>query len=143
MSRLIFIIPLIFSIISMNNNVGSEVKTETKDLTVVDVEATPTVQIAETTEDKIKRYFPDDYEIAIAIAKAESGLDKNATHKNRNGSTDSGLMQINSIHCAKFDCNKFFDEEYNLYVAKQIKDDSGWYAWSSYKSGVYKRYLTN
>jgi hypothetical protein len=32
---------------------------------------------------------------ATAIALAESGGDQNATHKNKNGSTDKGLWQIN------------------------------------------------
>lgn len=36
-----------------------------------------------------------------AIAVVESGLSPTAVHKNRNGSTDVGLMQINSQHFAQ------------------------------------------
>lgn len=36
-----------------------------------------------------------------AIAVVESGLSPTAVHKNRNGTTDVGLMQINSQHFAQ------------------------------------------
>lgn len=37
-----------------------------------------------------------DIRILLAIAKVESGLDMNKVNKNDNGSTDHGIMQINS-----------------------------------------------
>jgi Lysozyme like domain len=36
-----------------------------------------------------------------AIADAESGFNPNATNKNKDGSTDYGLFQINSVHAAE------------------------------------------
>jgi soluble lytic murein transglycosylase-like protein len=46
-------------------------------------------------EDAATRYGINPY-LLYAIAKTESGLNPNAVNRNRNGSYDLGLMQINS-----------------------------------------------
>jgi hypothetical protein len=94
-----------------------------------------------TTEQLIRNIFGEEANVAIAIAEAESGLRAEAVNTNRNGSIDRGLFQINSIHCKKFDCTRLFEREYNIEAAKQIKEGSGWTAWSTYKSGKYRKYL--
>lgn len=57
--------------------------------------------------------------LLLAIAKHESGLNKNAVNKNKNGSIDYGLMQINSCHLPKlksmgYDKNNLFNPEINI-----------------------------
>lgn len=55
-----------------------------------------------------QRYNVDPY-LLYAIAKQESGLNPKALNKNRNGTIDIGLMQINSTHLptlAKFNISR-------------------------------------
>jgi len=44
------------------------------------------------------KYYHVNHEVLRAIAQVESSLNPNAIRKNKNGSVDRGLMQINSIH---------------------------------------------
>lgn len=47
----------------------------------------------------IRETFPEAPEVAVAVAKCESGLNPGAYNpNNKNGSTDGGLWQINSVH---------------------------------------------
>lgn len=88
----------------------------------------------------IKKTFPENPEVMVAIAKSESGksLNQNAVNINRNGSKDCGLMQINSIH--GYDCEWLKIPENNMIVARKIYDTQGLSAWVSYNS---KNYLYN
>jgi hypothetical protein len=94
-----------------------------------------------TTEDMIRSIFGADADIAIAIAKAESGLRCSAiSPQNKNGTRDHGVFQINDIHMAKFGQNSPYDCVENIKVAYKIfKSWEGWHAWSVYNN---KRYLT-
>lgn len=96
-----------------------------------------------SVDDILRDTFKDQYNVAQAVMRAESGGNPNATHKNKNGSVDRGLMQINSIHTKKVNGNldSLYIVEVNVNVAKQIYDGSGWGAWSTYKNGAYKKYL--
>jgi len=89
----------------------------------------------------IEKYFGKDAEIAIAVAKAESNLNPLALNtKNRNGSTDCGIFQINSIHKpTKIQCE---DAEENIKLAHQIFLKSGFRAWSAYNNGAYNKFLS-
>lgn len=84
-----------------------------------------------------------DCRTAIAVAKAESGLRCNATNKNRNGSTDSGVFQINSVHKAKYAGRNIFDCKTNVEVAYQIWKAQGFEPWVAYKRGLHKKFLNN
>ena len=79
---------------------------------------------------------------AWAIAKAESGLNYTAQHRNSNGTTDFGLMQINSIHHPT-DAEKT-QPLANAKKAFQIYAQAGrsFSPWSTYKSGAYRAHLT-
>lgn len=92
------------------------------------------------TEGKICEVFPDNCEVMIAIAKAESNLRTDALNtKNSNGSTDSGLFQINSIH--GYSHEYLIDVDNNLAVAKSIYDKQGITAWSAYNNKSYLKYM--
>lgn len=68
-------------------------------------------------------------QLLYAIAKAESGLNPRAIGRNRNGSDDIGLMQINSSHLprlARYGINQasLFDPCTNINVGAWILSDS-------------------
>lgn len=77
---------------------------------------------------------------ALAIARAESGLNCKAIHLNRNNTEDFGLMQINSIHAAKYQGRDIFDPQVNLDVAFQIYKASGWHAWATFNDKSYLKH---
>ena len=62
---------------------------------------------------------------AVAVAYAESLGDPKAVNKNRNGSKDSGLWQINSVH-GYSDLKK---PHVNAQAAFEVWSHSGWTAW--------------
>ncbi len=68
----------------------------------------------------------DDY--AFKIMQCESGGNPEATNLNTNGTSDSGLFQINSIHAGRYDMSNIFDPYINAQIAKSIKDS--WGSWS-------------
>lgn len=84
-------------------------------------------------------FSPADAVIVTQVAWAESGFNPNATHKNPNGSTDYGLMQINSVHSDILATGNWADPATNLRMAKAVKDQQGWTAWKGYTSGRYKQ----
>jgi hypothetical protein len=89
----------------------------------------------------IAEAFPENPEIMIAIAKAESGMNPQAVNYNRNGSIDTGLFQVNSVH--GYDGLSLFDPEKNIKAAREIYDKQGIQAWTSFNNGSYKKFLIN
>lgn len=102
----------------------------------------------------IKEMFPEDKEIAVAIAKAESRLNPKAKGYNcrYNGisqsckagdqgkawSVDCGIMQINTLGQ---DCpEELMEVKHNLKVAK-IKDEGGWKRWWTYRTNKHLAFL--
>jgi hypothetical protein len=91
-------------------------------------------------EDKIRKTFPEEPELMIAIAKAESKLNPHAINRaNSNGSVDTGIFQINSIHGYSEEFLK--NEDNNLKVARLVYEKQGITAWSAYNNGSYKQWL--
>lgn len=88
-----------------------------------------------TIEEKIRDTFPEAPNTAVAIAKCESGLNPNAiNNRNKNGTTDGGLMQINSIHDKYLDelgLDKF-DVDDNLKFARLLYEERGFAPWVCY-----------
>lgn len=78
---------------------------------------------------------------AVAVARAESGWNPDATHYNTNGSTDFGLWQINSVHTAILATGEWSDPIANAHMAKAVFDQQGWPAWTTWTSGTYRQYL--
>lgn len=86
--------------------------------------------------------FPSaDQAIMVAIAKAESGYNTTATHKNSNGTIDRGLFQINSVHSSYNATQLINDPQYNANAAHDIYKGQGLKAWTTYSSGAYQKYM--
>ena len=99
-------------------------------------------EVKETSvEGTIRKYFGDQASKAITCFKAESGLRPQALNtRNKNGTWDMGVAQINSIHCKKLgttdrnECKeKLFDVETNIKMAKSIYDGRKFNAWYACK----------
>lgn len=99
----------------------------------------------EDIDTDIERYICDkfgvmDCKIALAVAKAESGLNCNAVHINDNGTVDLSIFQLNSVHLKKGgdwtlanmgDCKKNVDLAYELWTVQK------WEPWVAYLNGSY------
>ncbi|OCR99532.1 hypothetical protein A9K75_06585 [Campylobacter fetus subsp. testudinum] len=78
---------------------------------------------SETYFDKYGRKYNVPPQILWAIAKQESNFNPKVINKNKNGSIDIGLMQVNSIHLdnlAKFGIQDLFDPKINIDVGAKI-----------------------
>ena len=80
----------------------------------------------------------------VCISKYESSFNCDATNKNTDGSTDYGLMQINSYYwCSgdplskynecKISCSSLFDCQNNANCAYTVWKQQGYNAWYGYK----------
>lgn len=76
----------------------------------------------------VASYFGSETDYALRIMQCESG-GNTAAHSPTN---DYGLMQVNAVHAAKVggDLSALYNPETNIRIAKQIRDGSGWKAWS-------------
>lgn len=96
----------------------------------------------EKIENIIKDVFNEEPTIALAVARAESGLNPSAvnakdTHKGCKGSY--GLFQIGCIH--EKNTEKLLNVEYNIKKAHEIYTTQGWKPWGAYTDGSYKKYI--
>jgi len=114
-----------------------------KDLIAKDfTEETKNIQvkiIRETPRSYIEKKFGKDARIALAIVSAESSWNEEAVNKNKNGSIDVGLFQVNSIH--GYDIEDLKDPFYNIDIAYKIFKRDSWKAWATYNNGRYKNFL--
>jgi len=78
-----------------------------------------------------------DLQTAVAVALAESGGNTTATNRNTNGTVDTGLWQINSVH----GFSNLTDPATNARAAKTVLGRQGWSAWSVFKSGKFLLYM--
>jgi hypothetical protein len=93
-------------------------------------------------EDMIKNIFKDDASIALAIAHAESGMRCEA-HGDRDLDPSSyGVFQIRAFK-GRPSTDELLDCNANIAYAKVMYDRQGWSPWSTYKSGSYKKFLSN
>ena len=90
-------------------------------------------------ETEIAEVFGAEHKIAMAIAKAESGLNPGAVNRNRDGSRDIGIFQINDRH--GWSDEDRLDWKTNIRIAKELRDSRGWNEWSVYNNGNYRNYL--
>jgi len=97
----------------------------------------PSPTPTKSVEERICQKFKENCQEAIAIAKAESGLRCNAISP----TNDHGLFQINAVHFPKFKGKDPYDCDANIEVAYEIYKRQGFYPWTVYRTGSYKRFL--
>lgn len=89
---------------------------------------TPVYELPPEIIDKVRVVFGKDADQAIRVFTCESHLNPKAQGTNTNGSTDTGVAQINSVHGISAKWLK--NPDINLLVAKQIFNRSGWSPWT-------------
>lgn len=76
--------------------------------------------------------------LAAAVALAESGGETTASNRNKNGTIDRGLWQINSVHGAL----STFSPTGSARAAVKISSGGrNWTPWVAYNTGAYRQYL--
>lgn len=90
-------------------------------------------------EQEIADVFGSESRLALAVAKAESSLNPMAVNRNRNGSKDIGIFQINDRH--GWSDEELFDWRTNIRIAKELRDSRGWREWVVFNNGTYKQFL--
>lgn len=84
-----------------------------------------------------------DLVIFVAVAHAESGWRADAKNVNGDGSTDYGLMQINSVHAAILAGGVWFDPADNAVMARSVWEAAGssWSPWVTFWRGTYRQWM--
>jgi len=106
--------------------------------------ATPQAVATTPTDCTAVNGYEWDRRVAYAVCMAESHGNPQATNtSNTDGSTDRGLMQINSIHADMVggDLEKLYDPRTNLDIAYRLYKAKGFQPWSVYNNGKYLAFL--
>lgn len=88
---------------------------------------------------EIMKVFGHEWKIAMAVATAESSLNPQAVNRNRNGTRDIGIFQINDHH--GWSAEERYNWRNNIAMAKEIRDRYGWSAWAVYNSGQFRQFM--
>ena len=88
-------------------------------------------------EQEICDVFGPDCRVAIAIAKAESGLNCNAVSP----TNDHGVFQLNAVHMPKFNGKSPYDCKANIEVAYRIFKEQGFGPWAAYTNKSFLKFL--
>lgn len=96
--------------------------------------------------EKIRKAFPENADMMIAVGMGESGLNPvTPPNGNSNGTTDTGIFRINSVH--GYTQEYLADVDNNIKAAKKVfeekkkQDGIGYTAWVAYNNGSYKKFL--
>jgi len=124
---------------------AKEVSPLTKEQGFEQVAPTSRDQVArdrvETIEDKIRRVFGKDAEVAIAVAKAESGLDPLVVGDMNTKYHSIGVFQIRLLPERGLTMEQMQNADENINYAKMLFDKHGWKPWTCYNNGAYKKFL--
>lgn len=92
------------------------------------------------------RKFGTDCRVALAIQRAENPQGKcEIYHYNSDGTLDWGYFQINTVHLLRPGLNlrDLLDCKANIDFAYQLYRERGFQPWSTYKDGVYLKFMRN
>lgn len=90
-----------------------------------------------------EKFGPLDCKLALAIAKAESGMKADSYNYNTNDTIDIGIFMVNQVHWKQAGCSpkELFDPYKNVDCAYSIWQASGWEPWVVYNTGSFKNHL--
>lgn len=90
-----------------------------------------------------EKWGPYDCKVAVAVARAESGMREDAVGINTNKTIDVGIFQINTVHFKKDGCNlkDLVDPYKNVDCAYQIYSEQGWTPWVAFNTGRFASQL--
>lgn len=91
-------------------------------------------------EDKIRKAFPGEEDLAVAVAMCESRLDPTRIGDTHMEKWSYGLFQVNQTW-HPYSKETLLNADENIKIAKQIRDKGGWNRWSCYSQGYYEKYL--
>lgn len=82
-------------------------------------------------------------QMALSIARAESGIREEAVNINTNNTIDVGIYQINSVHFKKEGCSlkELTDQYKNVDCAYSIWKVQGWNPWVAYTTKAYLSHI--
>jgi len=135
----IFLIPAIVAmgfIMPQQDGKNASVSTTAPSNTISAENAEPPSTKSKDLNELIDKYFPEDArQMARKISSCESSGNEKVIGHNRNGTTDSGYFQINSIHKGRVDgdVSKLLDGETNVRVASEIYKEQSWTPWVCYR----------
>ena len=115
------------TVVYVNKNVGVQENLKDTPDHAEEVIGNDGAQVPITT--LIREAFPDNADTMVAIAQAESSLNPKAEHRNKNGSVDACLFQINSIH--GYDKEWLKEPKNCIEAAKKIYAKQGLKAWAA------------
>ena len=93
-------------------------------------------------EAKIRETFPENPDLFIAIAKAESELNPTVPNWGDPHGGSHGLFQINGANILEGDTyTDLYDVDVNLAYARRIYETQGITAWGSYTDKRYLKYM--
>ena len=100
-------------------------------------------------EKLIIKYFGKDADMAVAIAKCESGLNPSRIgdghlrfeKDGRLFGASYGVFQVRDLPGRFDDPDKMLNAEENIKWAKSLFDRSGWTPWSCYTNSGYERFI--
>ena len=88
----------------------------------------------------VEKFGPTQASVALAVAKAESGMREDAININTNGTIDVGVYQINyQSHKNREACQlkKLVDAKSNVDCAYELWKEQGWGIWVAYANSSY------
>ena len=150
MKKLIFLVTLMIPVIAYATGESPVAFTEDE----IPVNWTITEHITDLTIESpkneiinyIRKTFPNQKELAVAIARAESNLNTNA-HGDKNNTLavkgSHGIFQINiAVHTTLIGDRDVNDWKDNIDIAREIYDQAGgWTPWGAYTSNKHLRFL--
>jgi len=105
--------------------------------------------LAGNVEQLIRSRFGDDADVAVAIARCESGLRPDAVGDHAIAYVQDGAeygksygpFQIRHLP-GRPSPDRLLDPSFNIEYAYNLFKRSSWYPWSAYKNGCYKHFLS-
>lgn len=86
--------------------------------------------------------FPEDPQTALAIARAESGLNPRAINAGDNHGVCKGSYGVFQVGCVHgIPPETLYDPVFNIKKARKLYDERGWEPWGAYTNGSFRKHM--